>query len=138
MSTTIVTDHAVAEVPEAVPDGDGLWLPLGRLEAATGWSLKPEGLCRGEVCVPVPPARRDALVRDGRADLAALWRMQDKPVAASDAGDVWVLGEAAADRAAGLASLEAPDFALRDLAGTTHRMSDHRGRKVLLATWASW
>ena len=35
-------------------------------------------------------------MRWGRADLAALWRMQEKPVAASDAGDVWVLGEAAA------------------------------------------
>jgi peroxiredoxin len=37
-----------------------------------------------------------------------------------------------------LASLEAPDFALPDWQGRPHRLSHYRGRKVLLATWASW
>ncbi|NDG42002.1 MAG: TlpA family protein disulfide reductase, partial [Betaproteobacteria bacterium] len=37
-----------------------------------------------------------------------------------------------------LSTLEAPDFELPDLAGQTHRLSDYRGKKVLLATWASW
>ena len=32
----------------------------------------------------------------------------------------------------------APDFALPDLAGELHTLSEHRGKKVLLATWASW
>ena len=32
----------------------------------------------------------------------------------------------------------APDFTLPDLAGTQHTLSSLRGRKVLLATWASW
>jgi hypothetical protein len=54
-----------------------------------------------------------------------------------DACDAWVLGTGAQDRAQALAALEAPDFALPDLDGRTHRLSDYRGRKVLLATWAS-
>jgi len=33
---------------------------------------------------------------------------------------------------------QAPDFALPDLADRVHRLSDYRGRKVLLVTWASW
>jgi peroxiredoxin len=37
-----------------------------------------------------------------------------------------------------LQSLDAPDFELPDLAGRKHRLSDHRGKKVLLASWASW
>ena len=51
---------------------------------------------------------------------------------------VWFFGEAAVTRRATLASLEAPDFELPDLDGTMHRLSDYRGRKVLLSAWASW
>jgi len=32
----------------------------------------------------------------------------------------------------------APDFALRDLAGRTVRLSDHRGKVVLINFWATW
>ncbi|MGI9659669.1 MAG: peroxiredoxin family protein [Gaiellaceae bacterium] len=32
----------------------------------------------------------------------------------------------------------APDFALPDLDGVEHRLSDFRGRKVILLSWASW
>jgi peroxiredoxin len=32
----------------------------------------------------------------------------------------------------------APDFALRDLAGQTVRLSDHRGKVVLVNFWATW
>ena len=52
--------------------------------------------------------------------------------------DVIVLGTGAADRQAALAGAEAPDFMLPDLAGVPHRLSDLRGQKVFLTTWASW
>lgn len=32
----------------------------------------------------------------------------------------------------------APDLALRDLDGTLHRLSDYRGRPVMLHFWATW
>jgi hypothetical protein len=50
----------------------------------------------------------------------------------------WVFGTGPAQRAAALTSLEAPDFELPDLDGNLHRLSDYRGKKVFLATWASW
>ena len=50
------------------------------------------------------------------------------------------LGGSASARERGerLASLEAPDFELPDLSGQLHRLSDQRGKKVLLIAYASW
>ena len=36
-------------------------------EAATGWAAKPEGMCKGDVCVPAPGA-----VVDGSIDVEAV------------------------------------------------------------------
>ena len=33
---------------------------------------------------------------------------------------------------------QVPDFALPDRNGKTVRLSDFRGKKVLIVTWASW
>ena len=100
----------------------------GSLEAATGWTLKPEGLCRDEVCVLVPD--------DVGGDPVALWERLGWPVVSS--GDDVFLGEGASIRADALAGTIAPDFTLRDLDGIEHSLSDHRGSKVLIASWAPW
>ncbi len=135
---TLVTDRGEVELAGAEAAGEALWLRAEDAEAATGWTLKAEGPCRDGVCVPLPPGRAEAIVRGERLDVAGLWRHLGKPVARSTRGDVWVLGEAARERGAALRSLQAPDFALPDPAGRLHRLSDHRGKKVLLVTWASW
>ncbi len=134
--TTVLTADTSFSIDRAPADREALWLPTDRLAEVTGFERKPEGLCRGGVCVPVEPA--SPLVRDDAVDVAALWRRLGAPVLHDQAGDVWLLGEAAHERAAALTSLEAPDFALAALAGATHRLSDHRGEKVLLVTGASW
>jgi hypothetical protein len=136
--TTLLTDSGEIDAAEGEATGEQLWLSAERFQAATGWSLRPEGFCKGSLCVPVPPDRARQLARDGRIDAAALWRYLGKPVVHSADGDVWVLGEAASDRARVLQSLEAPDFTLPDPAGRLHALSDYRGKKVLLVTWASW
>ena len=100
--------------------------------------MRPDGLCRDDICVPVPPNKAEKFVADGKVNLAAFWNHMGMPAAKSTDGDVWVLGESAETRAASLRSLDAPDFTLPDLAGIRHSLSDHRGKKVLLATWASW
>ncbi len=138
MSITVLSEPGRRDVRPLREEAGALWLAPEDLEAATGWTIKPEGLCRGPVCVPVPPAARDRFVGPDGVNAAAFWERMNAPVAVSDAGDVWVLGEPADQRREQLESLEAPDFALPDLAGRTRRLSEFRGRKVFLATWASW
>ena len=132
---TIIDEQAVREVPAAV-EGERVRLPAASLEAALGWKLEPQGLCRGPVCLPT--ARRPGLVTDAGVDLAGFAALCDRPLALDVEQRVAALGASAGERAERLARLEAPDFALPDLAGRVHRLSEHRGKKVLLIAYASW
>jgi len=135
---TLLHEQRQTQVPEAAADGDDLWLDGKEIEQATGWTWKPEGLCHGDICVPLPRALKRELVRDGRLNLAAMWRRSGQPLVHDAASRTWALGTSAAHRGAALATLEAPDFTLPDLEGRPHTLSSYGGRKVFLATWASW
>jgi len=135
---TLLTDGGEIDIAGAQGERDRLWLTEAELEAATGWALRPEGLCRGDVCAPIPPGRAGEFRREGRIDAAALWLHLGKPALHSDDGSVWALGEGARERAEALLSLTAPDFTLPDPSGRMHSLSEHRGKKVLLVSWASW
>lgn len=126
----ILTDQAEYTINAT----DGLRVSAALAETVTGWTLKPEGMCRDELCVPLTG---DAW-RDGTVDIAAFWRKLGNPVISDPAGQIWVLGTGAESRTTALSGLEAPDFSLPDLAGAYHNLSAHRGKKVFLTTWASW
>jgi hypothetical protein len=119
------------------PDHE-LWIHAKELELATGWTLKPEGLCRDDVCTVVPPSHRERCVDGDAVCASGLWETLGRPVLHDHARTTWMLGEAAEDRSQALASLRAPDFTLPDITGKLHSLSDFRGKKVFLATWASW
>ncbi len=136
--TMVLHEQGETTCASARRDGSDLWLSASDLEAATGWSLKPEGLCKGAICLPISPARRTDLVRNGAINTSALWQQLGHPVVHDDTGETWVLGTGAGVRTAALESLEAPDFTLPDLAGLSHTLVEHQGKKVLIATWASW
>jgi hypothetical protein len=119
------------------PD-DALWLSAMDLERATGWTMKPEGLCRGDLCRVVAPADRERWIDGDAVCASGLWESLGRPVLHDEAHSVWMLGEAAAERNSLLESLEAPDFTLPDITGKLHSLSDFRGKKVFLSTWASW
>ena len=138
MAITVVYEDRAASVAGEVRDGD-LWVAGPELAATLGWELKPEGLCRGPVCIPVPPGRRAELVgADGAVNLTALARHRGQAVAHDEERSAWAFGPSSDVRAGTARSLLAPDFTLPDLAGRAHSLSAARGKKVLLASWASW
>jgi hypothetical protein len=139
MMQTVLYGALETEIAGAAAEQDRLWIPLDELERSTGWTAKPEGLCRGDVCVPVPAARRAEWLDDARGlDFAAFAAHLGHAVVRDERG-VWAFGPPA-DRgaAAGSGPVIAPDFRLPDLDGTLHALSDYRGKKVLLYAWASW
>jgi hypothetical protein len=113
---------------------DGLRMAAADAEKVTGWALKPEGMCRAELCVPMP----SSAVAGDEVDVAAFWMKLGGPAISSERRDVWALGAPADERNADLEGLQAPDFTLPDVDGTPRTLSQLRGKKVFLATWASW
>jgi peroxiredoxin len=133
--TWIDAEHGARDVSARI-EGDRVLADPASLEAATGWTLKPEGLCRESVCVPVRD--REALVVDGAIDVAAFASALQRPIVIDAAEAIVSIGDRAADRIAAMESLEAPDFELPDLEGETFRYSSIGKRKKLVVTWASW
>jgi hypothetical protein len=138
---TILHEQRETQLPQehsqARPNANGLWLDRAAIEKSTGWTWNPEGLCQDDTCVPLPKDS-SSLVQGEYMDIAQMWLHMGNPVAHDVDAQTWVLGTGSLQRMDALSTLEAPDFALPDLAGQTHRLSDYRGQKVFLATWASW
>lgn len=135
---TIISPEGATHRTAAEVDTNGPWLDKASLQQATGFELKPEGLCRDELCYPIPPGRESEFVRESRVNLAAFWRHHGGAVVATENGDTWLLGEPADQHSEWLDTLKAPDFTLPDASGAPHSLSDYRGKKVFLTTWASW
>ncbi len=140
MTETIICRDQVSSASGAVADGDALWLSLDELRASTGWEITPQGACRGDDRVSIPAGREAEFLRDSgrRVNLGALARLAGQPVAHDVGYRVWYFGEPASARRKALQALQAPDFRLPDLDGRMHALSDYRGRKVFLVSWASW
>jgi hypothetical protein len=129
----VAYEHRPAVEVERAP---GYGLPLGAeaLRLATGWEVKPQGVCRGDVCVPLAGGGA-TLERDGALDLVGFAGLLGQPVAHDPAADAWAFGHPAPVAASrGVA----PDVELPDLDGQPHTLAGHRGTKVLLLAWSSW
>jgi hypothetical protein len=138
MTQTLLYGALETELAHAAADQDRLWIPLDDLERSTGWTAKPQGLCRGETCVPVPASRRADWLDEQRLDFAAFAAHVGHTVARDEARGLWSFGPAVDRPAAGTGPVACPDLQLPDLDGKLHALSDYRGTKVLLYCWASW
>ncbi len=117
----IITDDRLAAVTPA------------EFATGTGWDPKPQGLCRGEVCVPAPGSLRD----DGTVDVGAAADRLGMPVVHDDEHGVTAVGPGSTTGRT-LSTAAAPDPELIDRDGNPFRLSSLHGRKVLLVAWASY
>lgn len=137
----IATEVAAPPATLKAAAGD-LWVTLADLKRATGFVVKPQGICRDELCFPIPKGRKDAfLIKQGKTtwfNLSEFARLVRQPAAFDSEQAAWYFGPRAEQQNAYIDSLEAPNFTLPDVNGKPHSLSDFRGKKVLLITWASW
>ena len=117
-------------------DRDRVILDPASVQAALGWHLTPDGLCRGNACIPTR-GLADRLRPDG-IDLATLATALERPLACEPAFAAAALGTSVAERAQELDGLAAPDLTLTDLHGAPRRLDSFRGQKVFLLAFASW
>ncbi len=106
---------------------DRLDLDSDAFQAGTGWEIKPEGACKGEVCVPL----------SGDFELTDAAQRLGMALVADEAHGLWALGPESLTSHA-LVSAEAPDLVLDDIDGNEFHLSSLRGQKVLLVAWAPY
>jgi hypothetical protein len=97
----------------------------------TGWALKPEGACRGEVCVPLPAGSED-----GAIDVAAVADRLGMPIV-RHSDQLAALGPATFGGNV-LTNAEAPELVLPDLDGKLFDLASLRGQRVVLVAWSPY
>jgi len=132
---TLIDAGRIAQVA-ANAAGDAITLSPAVVADALGWKLEAQGLCRGDVCIPV--RGHETRVNADGIDLAAFAQLVDRPLAVDTEHATAAFGTSAGTRREQLDSGLAPDFTLPDLSGQMHSLSDFRGKKVLLVAYASW
>ena len=102
-----------------------------RFETETGWTLKPEGACKGDLCIPIAEEVRE------RNDTVALAEAMGLPVVINETHGLVSIGpESAGNRA--LTTAVAPEVVLPDLEGNPFRLSSLKGQKIVVFAWAPY
>jgi len=130
-ATVLYGDRSVT-LDKLRPDPNDLWVRASDLPRINDFEVKPQGACRGDVCIPIT---KD-LQSGEYFNLTGFARRVHESVV-SDSG-VWSFGEVPVLRGSYLNSRMAPDFAVPDRKGRIVHLSDFRGKKALVVTWASW
>lgn len=110
---------------------NALTISRQEFESGTGWQLKPEGACKGDVCIPLNPVPGDSV------DVARVAEQMGLPLVGEESRKLWALGPESVGGHA-LTTAEAPDLCLPDLEGAPFRLSSLRGKKVLVYFWAPY
>jgi hypothetical protein len=140
--TVVIYDGRPTDVSASPESSKDLWITMDDLKRATRFVVKPQGVCRDELCFPLPAKRKAEFIsKKGKTtwfNLSAFAGLVKQPVARDEKNGTWYFGKREDERGTYLASLEAPNFSLPDMNGKMHSLADYRGKKVLLITWASW
>jgi hypothetical protein len=103
-------------------------LALADFERQSGWHVRPVGVCRDDVCIPLAAAA----LAHGELDIREL----GLPLVHDAEVGLWALGPPVSGHV--LASARAPELVLPDVDGRPFDLASLHGSKVLLVAWASW
>ncbi len=141
-SATVLFDGRTVTVSPILPDATDLWVQPADLPRVNDFELKPQGACFEDICVPVKQDQDSALFvrRAGQAwfNVSELAARLQQPVVVDHETNTWSLGAIPVSRARFVERGIAPDFTLPDWQGNSVSLSDFKGKKVMILSWASW
>ncbi len=137
---TVLARENTVSIERAVLQGEDLLVPAKDVLAITGFELKPQGLCAGDVCITISPDSPWVSNQFGAKyfNVTRFANEMNQMFAADTQENLWSFTPVPRPETSPLLSGQAPDFALADRDGKTVRLSDFRGKKVFILTWASW
>jgi len=113
--------------------------PPAILLGRTRFVITPEGVCRGELCFPLPKNRKaEFVLKESMTtwfNLSLFARLIKQPVVPKSKEQRLVFWRSSSGTDGYLESFAAPNFTLPDLNGKLHSLADFRGKKYLLVTW---
>ena len=131
-SATVLYNDSTVKLNQVRPDAKDLWVRAADLPHINEFELKPQGACRADMCIPVAKTLKNG----PWFNLTGFSRKLGQAYI-NDQG-VWSFGEIPVMRGSFYNSRLAPDFAVPDRTGKVVHLSDFRGKKALVFTWASW
>jgi len=114
---------------------DRLVLSPAELGERTGWELRPEGLCRGDRCVPFAASDSENAA-PGTVDVRMVAERMRMPLVSDERHGLWALGPEAGGHV--LESAQLAPIVLPDVDGVPFDFTSLRGKKVVISAWASW
>jgi len=130
-ATVLFGDNAVALDKTRFVD-QNLWVQSKDLPRINQFEIKPQGACRADVCIPLSKTLKSG----DWFNLTGFARKIGEAVVTEQ--NVYSFGEIPVLRGSFYNSRIAPDFAVPDRQGKVIHLSDFRGKKALVITWASW
>jgi hypothetical protein len=131
-SATVLFGEKAVALDRVRTDAGNLWIHSKDLPRINEFEVKPQGACRADVCVPLSKS----LKHGDWFNLTGFARKLNEPTV--NEKDVYSFGEIPVLRGGFYNSRIAPDFAVPDRKGKVVHLSDFRGKKTLVITWASW
>ena len=118
--------------------GAGLLIQPDDLPGINGFTLKPEGACYEDLCVPVGANLLVEQQGEQWFDLTGFADLLGQTYVADSDQRVWSFAEIPAKRDGMMLDAMAPEFKVTDREGQVVSMADLKGKKALIVTWSSW
>lgn len=138
--TTIIANNQVVEV-KTLSLNNVLWINESDLKQSVGFDLKPSGACYPKLDICIPLFEEGYKYQDENGvwlNMSKLTETLEMSCVSNTGRTVWSIGIIPQERQQLLETGIAPDFEIEDIYGNLIRLSDFRGKKVLIVTWATW